>query len=456
MDPKYSNIFWHQGIKIFEQSFLKSTAGRIRMEHLENDVTKALLNLFQHCSGKVLGAFLSLLGVKGRSETFDFDFQITGESSFSQKPHKIMLALISSSTRKASDPSYVVEQSRPDACIYNKDTAILIEAKTQAPLVTEQLESHIRHYLGSGTIERTITWEAISEKFGIIRKRLPRLDQVLVAQFCEFLELIGIAEFNGFTKSDFSMLGSIGKVPSEDYLDLKRMLGKKVEKFMKLLDEAIGPGFWARNNRSRVSKVDAIHPGLWSAFYFYDEEPDIHVNHYPNVNLRYNEGGIELSLNAEIQNSVKHLLTNMEKNVEIFENISSKLSDFTFSAFYKLQYLPMDHFVWNLIPGYPKPLDALKSAAVLSSIKAFEMNWPDFRNTLLYEMKSGMLKHASGRFFTQKEIDFANKMNSKPTYAVGVGKRYAASQIDKQGKTIVKCFRDEIRRLRPLSNFVIS
>ncbi len=56
MNPKYSNIFWHQGVRIFEEMILKSKQGQIKVAHLENDVTKALINLFQHCSPKVMKA----------------------------------------------------------------------------------------------------------------------------------------------------------------------------------------------------------------------------------------------------------------------------------------------------------------------------------------------------------------------------------------------------------------
>lgn len=49
MNPKYSNIFWHQGVKIFSDNFIQSRQGQIHIHHLENDVTKSLINLFQHC-----------------------------------------------------------------------------------------------------------------------------------------------------------------------------------------------------------------------------------------------------------------------------------------------------------------------------------------------------------------------------------------------------------------------
>ena len=64
MNPKYSNIFWHQGVKIFEEEILKSKKGRVKVAHLENDVTKAFINLFQHCSPKALSNFLQMIPVK--------------------------------------------------------------------------------------------------------------------------------------------------------------------------------------------------------------------------------------------------------------------------------------------------------------------------------------------------------------------------------------------------------
>ena len=102
MYPKYSNIFWHQGVKVFEEDIINSEKGRIRVAHLENDVTKTLIN-----------------------------------------------------------------------------------------------------YFGANTTKKTITWESISRKLKSIAINDP-LDKFLVDQFCDFLELIGIAEFNGFRKSDFT------------------------------------------------------------------------------------------------------------------------------------------------------------------------------------------------------------------------------------------------------------
>ena len=147
-----------------------------------------------------------------------------------------MLSIISASTKSKSDPSYLVDKSMPDACIFNKDTAILIESKTQSPLVYEQIEAHINHFFGSVTKKPIlVTWEEISEKLNLIKKSLPQFDKFLVSQFCDFLDLIGIAEFNGFSSNDFSLLGSLVRTSKEDFLDFKRVFHKKVLKLVSLL-----------------------------------------------------------------------------------------------------------------------------------------------------------------------------------------------------------------------------
>jgi hypothetical protein len=454
MDRKYKNIFWHQGIRIFEENFIKTQKGRVRAEHLENDVTKALLNVFNHCSGKPLGIFLQLLGIKAHPESFAFDFQVTDTISYRQKSKKIFLCLVAASTPRISNSSYVVQQSRPDACVYNQNHAILIEAKTQSPLVKEQVEKHIEQYLGTGTVERTVTWEGLSERLKIALKTLSTRDRFLVSQFCEFLQLIGIAEFSGFNQCDFSMLGSIERIPSEEYLDLKRALHKKMEKFMALLEGEIGPQLSHLKFGSRIAKVSGRNRVVWGAFYFHKGDPETHVNEYPNINLSLVESGVELAFNAETKSSVKRLMRIIAKRGEAFKQCMRELDGFSLSIFHKLQYRPMDNFIWNLVPGYPKSVEELESSKIISGITGFEKGWPDVRNTLLYQMKAGMSRPASGGLFAGKEVAFAAKRNSKPVYAIRIAKHYPASLISDKKKKVATFFKREIEKLRKLVELV--
>jgi hypothetical protein len=104
------------------------------------------------------------------------------------------------------------------------------------------------------------------------------------------------------------MMGAIGKISKEDYLDFKRMFNRKAEKFTNLLDEEIRPILLFKNFGWKTSKVTAKGPGTFSAFYFYDKDPDIHVNKYPNINFNFDEYGITLSFNSDTKSSVNYML----------------------------------------------------------------------------------------------------------------------------------------------------
>jgi hypothetical protein len=452
MQPKYSNIFWHEGVKIFEENLLKTEKGRIRIDHLENDVTKALLNLFEHCNRKVLGAFLRIIGAKGSPDAFEMDFQVTDTVKFRQKKNKIMLSIVSTSTPSKSDANYARNITRPDACIFSENTAILIEAKTQSPLIEEQIESHIKEFLGSDTTIRRITWEDISENFINLQKKLGEKDRFLISQFCALLELIGISEFNGFSASDFEMLGSVGRIPDEDFLDFKRALHRKIGKFITMLTVEIKPSFSFKNFETYVPGV-SLSRTTWCGFYFFDDDSNIGVNVYPNLNFVFSEYGIEISVNAEIKSSINQIIRCMKKTPEEFDSIVTSIKDFTFSIYYRMQFRPRV-LIWNLVPGYPLNVEDFRSKNILSSIQNFGKEWRHFRNTLLFQMKIGERKHYSGRFFSDSELEFAKKRNPRPSFALRFDKRSSAKDIEKMGKKIIPSFKKEALKLKKLLEFV--
>jgi len=455
MASKYSNIFWHQGVKIFEEEFLKTEKGETRISHLENDVTKALLNVFQHSGKRLLGIFLRLIDVKQSPETFDFDFQVTDTYKYRRKNERIMLSIISAATQTKSDPKYRVERSLPDACIFNKDTVILIEAKTQSPLISEQLESHIKHFLGSATKQRILTWEEICESFGSPKAPDKNLDDFLLSQFTEFLNLIGLAEFKGFLASDFVKLGSIGKSSYEEYFDFKRLLHRKIEKFMQLLNEGIEPVLKFKTYTYQVGKFSPQSPVIWSAFSFIDDAKT-HVNYYPNINFGFTESGIQLALNAETQPSINSLVSFIEQNPTAFEAQARLLSDFNFSLYYKYQYLPQNHFIWNFIPGYPKEMSTFVAEDMLATIKNFEDHWEDYKRTIFFQMEKGMVKHSSGEFFSKKELECAQRFNKNPNYVIRIAKSYTPVEVEQLRKNIVIYFEKEILKLKELVEMVVK
>ena len=122
MEPKYSNIFWHEGVRVLSEKELQTPKGSVRIKHLENDVTKALINVFEHTSGAALKAFLKMIGIRDAPNTFRYDCQITEENKFSSLDHRLMLSIIASDCPRISNPSYNPKTSRPDAAIRPSNT----------------------------------------------------------------------------------------------------------------------------------------------------------------------------------------------------------------------------------------------------------------------------------------------------------------------------------------------
>jgi len=232
------------------------------------------------------------------------------------------------------------------------------------------------------------------------------------------------------------MLGSIGKVSSEDYLDFKRAFHKKLEKFKSLLDGEMKPVFDFKNHGTWVSRVSGKFPGSWCAFYFYDDKPKIHVNEYPNVNLSFEEQGVQLSVNAETKPALERVISRIVKAPEVFDKVATGSGELDLLIFYKLQFRPMDNFIWNLIPGWPKRVGEFSRDAILASMRDFKTTWADYKNTMLFEMKNGMLKHSRGRPFNEKEIEFAHRSNPKPSYVIRFAKFYQGAEIAGMGKKI--------------------
>jgi hypothetical protein len=296
----------------------------------------------------------------------------------------------------------------------------------------------------------------ISEGLKLLKNNLKEQDRFLVSQFCDFLDLIGVAEFDGFSKSDFMMLGSIGKMTTEDFIDYKRIFLKKIEKFMKFLNDEIKPIIKTKKFKFHIVKGRLNSPGAFSAFYFYDDSPNIHINMYPNINFIYNESGIQFTITGEVKSSFNIILRKIMEHPKEFFKISNKLNEFNFFIYYKLQFAPMNNFLWNLVPGFPKKMGTFQAEDITSAIKNFENDWINFKSTTIFQMKSNVLKHFTDRYFEDKEIQYASNKNPRPNFAIRIGRRYEAEKIDKLGKKIVPHFKKEISKFNKLIDFVIQ
>ena len=178
------------------------------------------------------------------------------------------------------------------------------------------------------------------------------------------------------------------------------------------------------------------------------------INDYPNINFIFREQGVELALNAEIQSAVNRMILKMKEMSSEFDKIVNTLEDFNFSLQYKYQYLPQDNFIIDFVPGYPKKTTIVRTENIIDTMDQFREQWEEFKETLLFKMKSGILKHPSGRFFNEKEQLHAEKRNPNPNFIIQIMNNYPSNQIDALKKGVVTFFRNEIFKIKKLAEFV--
>jgi hypothetical protein len=224
---------------------------------------------------------------------------------------------------------------------------------------------------------------------------------------------------------------------------------------MNHLNQDIKP-FIKRNYGQHIIKQKLVTPVAFSAFYFYDENPNIHINKYPNINFIYREFGIQFTVTGEIQSSLNMIIKKIIKYPNEFYKISNKLKEYRLFLYYKLQFAPMNNFLWNLVPGFPREMGSFQSEDIGSAISNFENNWNSFKKTTIFQMKSNELKHLADRNFNLKEIEYAENKNPKPNFAIRIGKDYDVELIDKLGKQIIPYFKKEISKINNLVEFILT
>jgi len=141
--------------------------------------------------------------------------------------------------------------SRPDAQIRISKKDFYIESKVQAPLEELQINNHLASIGGSTLIIITsresdldivrkinnprlkfVTWEMIYLQFSnYLISRKNEDDNFILNQFLKYLESIGMAPFNGFSKEDFDSFLYIEDDPKREIRSIVK------NKFKKYLDE---------------------------------------------------------------------------------------------------------------------------------------------------------------------------------------------------------------------------
>lgn len=196
----HRNVFYYYRGPARERSLID--------RQLENNTTKALVNVLENCSPTLTMQFLHWLGVDAALQKTHFELQseTIGERRIQRAKKKLLLDLVGgpSAENVPSVEGAPEGLSLPDAWIYGDDFVVLVESKLGPKLNAEQRACHMK-LLGVGAEERRVTWQEVHEFFNDM-PGLAGVDHFLVQQFTRYLEYTGMATTSAVTEELFDFL----------------------------------------------------------------------------------------------------------------------------------------------------------------------------------------------------------------------------------------------------------
>jgi len=212
---------------------------------IENNVTRALLNVLWYCccrgDSELVSAFVKKMINVRSAAPYDFELlkSRTGIHHSYQKrleratTKKCLLLIrpVDKPELQESEFRHAPLQQRPsipDGWLISSNLIVAIESKTSTPIQAEQIKRHIKNHLcedpDNFSLVKQKTWLDIYDFFKDPSRNLTHeSSRFLVEQFCRYLELCGLGRFPGFTDSDFNYL-AMDKDEQRDNDGLKQSL----------------------------------------------------------------------------------------------------------------------------------------------------------------------------------------------------------------------------------------
>lgn len=233
--------------------------------------------------------------------------------------------------------------SRPDAQIRIGKTDYYIESKVQAQLDEQQINNHLVSIGESILIIITprnsdldvvkkinsprikfITWEEIYVQFSsylMIRKKGD--DNFILIQFLKYLESIGMAPFNGFTKEDFDSFLYIEEDPKKE---IRSIVKRKFKKYLDAIQQEIKSIPAYKGLKVEVGNLQQNSHSIWGTL---SDESKSKVN-VPHFNFVLNRNTFSIGFIVEGKVSADRFYKYVNSEPATLLKLLSNLSEFQY------------------------------------------------------------------------------------------------------------------------------
>lgn len=280
---------------------------------IEDNTTKALVNVLENCRPGLLKRFLAIAGIDIRiQKAAEYDLQVEGLLS------------------------------RPDAEIQIGNERVFIESKIGSALEEKQIERHLASITKGFLVCITprdedrdvikrfnkknlkfITWR---ELYPIFKEYLEQtrdgISKFIIKEFLEYLEAINMAPFTGWEKGDFEAFLNIDYDPKRE---LRIRVKEKFKQYLFELKELIGEvGLYGE----LVPNVGFIKKDSTSVWGVLCKPPVRNKVQKPHFNFWVNSDEFGLGIQIEGKHPAGKMRGYIKSNNETFMKILKKLEGF--------------------------------------------------------------------------------------------------------------------------------
>ncbi len=192
------NIFyWFRG---------PSGDGQVARRQLENNLTKSLITVLEHCDRKaVLAALLKKLKLRPSG---DVAFSLQRRPVLAGTARNRVVLGVTGGETELAETSLKVEAGRPDAWIFADTWTILVEGKVGPRITSGQIKAHAKAVGWIPGSYRTIctSWHELYRMLRRAKTDIPARDQVshlLLSHWLSYLENQNMTEFERLDAVDF-------------------------------------------------------------------------------------------------------------------------------------------------------------------------------------------------------------------------------------------------------------
>ena len=199
---------------------------------LENNLTKSLVSLLEHCDRKVvLGSFLRKLGLSSSDE---IGFSLQRRPPMARTSGRRLILGITGGPADLVDGE-ALHDGRPDAWIFGPSWTVLVESKLGDRLTAAQLHAHARSagWVRGYTTEQT-TWNELHRLLRPALSRLHKKDSVsrlLLQEWLTYLEYQNMVDFEKLEPIDFDFFN----LPPDQRRPLLSTMKKRVRTFAAMI-----------------------------------------------------------------------------------------------------------------------------------------------------------------------------------------------------------------------------